>query len=216
VKVFGVALRSGAPCTFALLVACASCTSGPSAPDDRSYIEKIAAERAEKERMFRESSESPIPAGKHDELLPLSYFPIDPSYSAPAILKRSEDRPVFEMPTSTGKLRKMERVGVLEFTLGGEQRSLGAFIEAGSRVTRLFVPFGDLTTGTETYAAGRYLDLDPTSTGIYEIDFNRAYNPYCAYNESYDCPYPPPSNRLKVPIRAGERMPPSTAATENR
>jgi len=63
-----------------------------------------------------------------------------------------------------------------------------------------------LTTGKETYFAGRYLDLEPTGTGIYEIDFNLAYNPYCAYNSGWECPYPPSSNRLKVPIRAGERM----------
>ena len=206
-----------APYAVTLLVACVSCTSGPSAPDDGAYVDTIAAERAEKERMFRESSDSPVPPGKHDELLPLSYFTIDRSYSVPAVLKFSDDRPVFDMPTSTGKMRKMERVGVLEFTLGGTQHGLGAFVEAGTRrVTRLFVPFGDLTTGTETYAAGRYLDIDPTPTGMYEIDFNRAYNPYCAYNESYDCPYPPPSNRLKIPIRAGERMRPSAVATEER
>ncbi len=195
----------------------AACSSGPSAPDERSYIDRIGAERAEKERMFRESTDSPIPPGKHGELLPLSYFPIDSSYAAPAVLNLSDDRPVFEMPTSTGKMRKMERVGVLAFTLGGEPRSLGAFVEAGTRrVTRLFVPFSDLTSGTETYAAGRYLDLDPTSTGLYEIDFNRAYNPYCAYNDSYDCPFPPPSNRLKTPIRAGERMRSPAPATEDR
>jgi uncharacterized protein (DUF1684 family) len=192
----------------------AACSSGPSAPDEQSYVDKIAAERASKERMFRESPDSPIPSGKQDEFLPLSYFPIDSAYTTPAVLNLSEDRPAFEMPTSTGKLRKMERVGVLEFTLKGQSLSLGAFVEAGtSRITQLFVPFSDMTTGTETYAAGRYLDLQPTSTGLYEIDFNRAYNPYCAYNESYDCPYPPPSNRLKVPVRAGERMPSAAAAT---
>jgi uncharacterized protein (DUF1684 family) len=202
---------------MAVAMLAAACSSGPSAPDERSYIERIEAGRAETERMFRESADSPIPAGKHGDLLPLSYFPIDASYATPAVLKLSEDRPVFEMPTSTGKMRKMERVGVLEFTLGGKPRSLGAFVEAGTRrVTRLFVPFSDLTSGTETYAAGRYLDLDPTSTGLYEIDFNRAYNPYCAYNDSYDCPYPPPSNRLKIPIRAGERMRASASATEDR
>ena len=201
----------------AAAIVAAACTSGPSAPDEGSYVEEIAAERAAKERMFRESSDSPIPAGRHGELLPLSYFPIDSTYSAPAALKLSEDRPVFEMPTSTGKLRKMERVGVLEFTLQGAQHSLGAFVEAGTRrITRLFVPFSDVTTGTETYAAGRYLDLDPTSTGLYEVDFNRAYNPYCAYNEAYDCPFPPPSNRLKVPVRAGERMPKAAASAEAR
>jgi uncharacterized protein (DUF1684 family) len=198
-------------------MAAAACSSGPSPPDETSYVQRIDAERAEKEQMFRESAESPIPPGKHGEFLPLSYFPIDASYAAPAVLKLSEDRPVFEMPTSTGKMRKMERVGVLEFTLGGGLQSLGAFVEAGTRrVTRLFVPFSDLTSGTETYPAGRYLDLDPTGTGLYEIDFNRAYNPYCAYNESYDCPYPPPSNRLKIPIRAGERMRASSSVTENR
>jgi uncharacterized protein (DUF1684 family) len=202
---------------MAAAIVAAACSSGPPPPDERSYIERIDAERAEKERMFRESADSPIPAGKHAELLPLSYFPIDPSYAAPAVLKLSNDRPVFDMPTSTGKMRKMERVGVLEFTLAGEPRSLGAFVEAGTRgVTRLFVPFSDLTSGSETYAAGRYLDLDPTSTGLYEIDFNRAYNPYCAYNDSYDCPFPPPSNRLKTPIRAGERMRAAAPATEDR
>ncbi len=203
--------KSAAVLTAALTAA--ACSSGPSVPDESSYVEKLGAERAEKERMFRESSESPIPPSKQGDLLPLSYFPVDSAYAAPAVLKLSEDRPVFDMPTSTGRMRKMERVGVLEFTLKGGAQSLGAFVEAGTRrVTRLFVPFSDLTTGTETYAAGRYLDLDPTTTGIYEIDFNRAYNPYCAYNETYDCPYPPPSNRLKVPVRAGERMRPAAAA----
>jgi uncharacterized protein len=85
--------------------------------------------------------------------------------------------------------------------------TLGAFVENGEQIVNLFVPFADMTTGTDTYAAGRYLDLHPTSTGYYAIDFNRAYNPYCAYNSTYECPYPPPSNRLKLPIRAGEKTP---------
>ena len=70
--------------------------------------------------------------------------------------------------------------------------------------------FNDMTSGTETYPGGRYLDLDRNPQGIYELDFNRAYNPYCYYNASYECPIPPQENRLKVPIRAGERMRRST------
>jgi uncharacterized protein (DUF1684 family) len=66
--------------------------------------------------------------------------------------------------------------------------------------------FSDLTSGIETYSAGRYLDLSRNPTGIYDLDFNLAYHPYCYYNVSYECPYPPPENRLKVPIHAGERM----------
>jgi uncharacterized protein (DUF1684 family) len=112
------------------------------------------------------------------------------------------------MPTSTGALRKMQLVGVLEFTLQGETRSLGAFMPDGTQqITNLFVPFADQTTGTDTYSAGRYLDIDPTTTGYYTIDFNRAYNPYCAYNATYECPFPPPTNRLKASIRAGEKAP---------
>ena len=89
------------------------------------------------------------------------------------------------MPTSTGTLRRYQRVGVLEFTLQNEKFSLGAFVEDGQPIVDLFVPFVDTTSGTETYPAGRYLDLHPTATGFYTIDFNRAYNPYCYYNPTY-------------------------------
>ena len=114
------------------------------------------------------------------------------------------------MPTSTGTIRRMQLVGSLQFTLQGQPQTLGAFVEDGTQqIESLFVPFADLTTGKDTYAAGRYLDLHPTATGYYTIDFNRAYNPYCAYNKTYECPYPPPSNRLKIAVTAGEKAPPA-------
>jgi|RhiMetdeSRZDD1v2_1073273.scaffolds.fasta_scaffold371945_2 uncharacterized protein len=190
------------------LVWLSACSSGPSAPDDADYADRLAAARIAKDQQFREASDSPVPKEKRDALLPLPYFPVDPAFTVPAALKLSGDRPVFEMPTSTGALRKMQLVGTLEFTFEGERRSLGAFVEDGTQqITNLFVPFADLTTGMDTYAAGRYLDIEPTTTGYYTIDFNRAYNPYCAYNATYECPFPPPSNRLNVAIRAGEKAP---------
>ena len=186
----------------------AACSSGPSAPDDSTYVNELASARTFKDQHFRESPESPLPKDKRDALLPLRYFPVDQNYAVPASLKLRDERPVFEMPTSTGALRKMQLVGTLEFTLQGEQRSLGAFVPEGTgRITSLFVPFADQTTGTDTYVAGRYLDIEPTTTGYYTIDFNRAYNPYCAYNAEYECPFPPPSNRLPVAVRAGEKAP---------
>jgi uncharacterized protein (DUF1684 family) len=101
----------------------------------------------------------------------------------------------------------MVRVGRLDFTLRGQQLGLSAFVESGARnLDQLFVPFTDLTSGTETYPAGRYLDLERTRTGLYVIDFNRAYHPFCYYNPAYDCPYPPRENRLQIPVRGGERM----------
>jgi uncharacterized protein (DUF1684 family) len=186
-------------------VAAAACTSGPAPPDDSSYLVTLAERRANKDREFRESDD-PVPPNRRDELLPLRYYPPDPAYAVPAQL-RPGDGPIVEVPTSTGTLRRLQVVGTLEFTLNGQQLSLGALAPPDEPIRNLFVPFADLTTGKETYSAGRYLDVTPTATGIYTIDFNYAYNPYCAYNASYECPYPPPSNRLKLPILAGEKAP---------
>jgi uncharacterized protein (DUF1684 family) len=188
--------------------ALASCNSGPPPPDDPAFAKQIEQARAEKDRSWAEDPDSPVPVAKRAAILPLKYYPIDPAWSVPASLRLSTDRPVFDMPTSTGTMRKMQRVGQLQFTLHGQAMTLDAFVEDGTQdITSLFVPFADLTTGTETYGAGRYLDLKPTSTGFYVIDFNRAYNPTCAYNPSWECPYPPASNRLKIAVRAGEKAP---------
>jgi len=186
-----------------LLVAAACARPSPEA----SYAAAVLAERAAKDETFRTAPSSPIPPEKRATLLPLAYFPPDREYIASASLALSgPDEPAVEMPTSAGQTRAMHRAGRLEFMLKGQSLTLAAFIEEGSPDTnRLFVPFTDLTTGAETYRAGRYLDLERTVTGIYMIDFNRAYQPYCYYNPTYDCPFPPPENRLKIAIRAGER-----------
>jgi uncharacterized protein (DUF1684 family) len=188
--------------TAVLSIAIAGCTSAP-VP----YPDQIAAWHAEKDRFMRESSESPVAADKRDAFPPLAYFPIDPGYRVPAALQPAQSGPAVEMPTSTGQRRKMRRVGTLTFMLKGQPLSIGAFVEADQSDTRrLFVPFGDLTNGVETYQGGRYLDLERTPTGVYDLDFNRAYHPFCLFNSSYDCPYPPPESRMKVPIRAGEKL----------
>ena len=186
----------------------AACTSAPRPPASATGT---AEWRTVKDDYLRDGADTPITAEKRAEFLPLSYFPIDESYDVPAMLSPSAREPALEMPTSTGKRRMMRRAGTLRFSLKGESLELTAFVEADARdMNRLFVPFGDMTNGTETYAAGRYLDLDRTATSIYAIDFNRAYHPYCYYNPSYDCPYPPSENRLQLPVRAGERVRPST------
>jgi len=191
---------------FVVAVGASACTSSPPAPDDASYLQKIGLWRTERDKAWSESTD-PIPADRRDELLPLRYFPPNPSYEVPAQLRLSDTRPVVELPTSTGTLRRMQIVGTLEFTLNGQSLSLGALAPAGEPIRSLFVPFADLTTKNETYEAGKYLDIDPTATGLYTIDFNYAYNPTCAYNKAYSCPYPPPSNRLKIAVRAGEKAP---------
>lgn len=187
----------------------AGCNAGnpPPAETEGDYVTQIQVARAAKDEAFRNQPDNPVPASKASEFLPLKYFPPDPEYVVPASLNPAKERIIVEMPTSQGKIRKHQRVGVLEFTLKGKPLQLGAFVEAGAGLDRLFVPFSDMTSGTETYPAGRYLELDRMPSGVYTIDFNKAYNPYCYYNASFDCPYPPRESRLPLPIRAGERLP---------
>lgn len=192
-------------------IGAAACTIRPAEED---YPAKIAAVRAAKDDSFKNDPESPVPADKKAALLPLQYFPIDESYAVPASLEPAAERTRIQVPTSTGKIRNIERVGALKFSLQGKPMRLTAFIDVESpQVNRLFIPFADQTSGTETYTAGRYMELDPTPTGIYVVDFNVAYNPYCYYSPEFDCPYPPKENRLDVPIRAGERATNTTAPT---
>ena len=191
----------------AVLLACLALCAGACQPKVEDYVATISASRAAKNESFRNDKDSPIPADKKNTLLPLAYFPIDESYAVPASLEPSADRSRIQVPTSTGKIRDIERVGTLKFTLKGQPLRLTAFVELDNpQANRLFVPFSDLTSGAETYPAGRYMELDPTPTGIYVVDFNIAYHPYCYYSPEYDCPYPPKENRLTVPIRAGEKM----------
>ena len=182
-----------------------------SPPED--YPSTIAAQRAAKDEAFKAAPGDPVPADKMASLVPLAYFPIDEMYAVPATLEPAAERTRLQVPTSTGKIRDIERIGTLKFLVKGQKMSLTAFHELDQpQIKRLFVPFSDLTTGTETYSAGRYMELDPTPTGIYVVDFNVAYHPYCYYNEEYDCPYPPKENRLEMPIRAGERLPKASSS----
>jgi len=192
-------------CLVLLLTAAAACSSAPADPA-AAYAERLNAARARKDAAFRNQPNQPIPAGRYDEFLPLKYYPPDQSYEVPASFQPAAARTPVRIPTSTGKMRDMEIVGTLSFTLAGRLLSVAALVEAGSPPDRLFVPFTDLTTGIETYDAGRYMELDRSVTGVYVVDFNTAFHPFCYYNADYDCPFPPAQNRLPLPIRAGERM----------
>ena len=185
-----------------LILTASACT-----PPERPYPDEIGAWRADKDRFMRESQESPLPPAQRGSFPPLTYFPIDPTYRVPAALELTPGNAVIEMSTSTGQRRQMRRVGTLRFTLKEQALTLTAFVDASENdMRRLFVPFADLTNGTETYPGGRYIDLNRTATGIYDLDFNRAYHPFCVYNATYDCPLPPRENKLGLPIRAGEKL----------
>jgi uncharacterized protein (DUF1684 family) len=186
-----------------------ACNSGPQPMDEAPHEQDILAWRASKDAMFRSGVDSPLTPEDHVAFTGLPYYPIDDAYRVPAVLRENRSTPklIIELPTSSKEMRRMQRVGSLSFNLKGTALSLTAFADEGDRtIARLFVPFGDQTSGTETYGGGRYLELTRSSSGMYDLDFNRAYHPFCVFNISYVCPVPPSENRLQVAVRAGERL----------
>ena len=107
-----------------------------------------------------------------------------------------------EMQTTTGDIQSYQRYGKFSFSVDGQAAELTIFLSDSG----WFLPFVDSLSGKETYPAGRYLEPEPLANGHFRVDFNLAYNPYCAYNEGWSCPITPFENRIKVPIRAGEMI----------
>ncbi len=173
------------------------------------YGDAVEAYRRDKDEYFKGGDQSPIPAGEREAFSGLPYYPVDEAlrFEGLALQPYNGDEPShFQIPTSDGKLRPAHRAGTLGFEFGGEPRALTAYVLDAGDPDSLFVPFLDATSGTETYGAGRYLDLEPEDDGTYELDFNFAYHPSCVYDTKYSCPLTPAENRLPVRVEAGERL----------
>jgi uncharacterized protein (DUF1684 family) len=163
-------------------------------------------------RMFRHNYVTTHEVVKGADAANLQFYEINPSYSVVANFEKIENSPWFQMKTS-GTLQKMYRVyGVAKFNLNGQQLSLNIYQSQDllntSYASYLFLPFTDATNGNGSYISGRYIDLkmDAIQNGTVKLDFNRSYNPYCAYVDGvYNCPIPPKENHLPVAITAGER-----------
>lgn len=191
---------------MALLV---SGCSEPRTYREPAATDPVVAERLQKDRMFKIGSESPIPEKDRANFTGLAYYAPDPGFRFELKLNRYQKPARVRLGTNTGEMRDALRYGYFEFDVDGKVCRLQVYrTEEMQKVAgpRLFMPFRDATSGRETYAAGRYLELPENTTGVYELDFNRAFNPYCAYNDRFSCPVPPPENTLPVAIRAGEKM----------
>jgi uncharacterized protein (DUF1684 family) len=173
------------------------------------YQDAVEGFRLDKDDFFRTQPGSPIPEAERAAFTGLPYYPVDESmvFDDRALEPYAGAEPSnFEIPTSDGKLRPAHRAGVLRFELDGAPRQLTAYTFDDGDGESLFVPFLDQTSGTETYGAGRYLDLEPELDGTYSLDFNLAYHPSCVYDPKFSCPLTPAENRLPLRIEAGERL----------
>jgi hypothetical protein len=165
-------------------------------------MEPLEETRRQKDEFFRSSPHSPLLPEQQAEFHGLRYFPPNPELALSLPVERFPAGDQLQMQTNTGEIRRYARFGRIRFSVGGEQAGLTIFQDQNG----YFLPFSDALAGSETYGAGRYLEPEPLPDGRFRVDFNLAYNPYCAYNEAWSCPITPAENRLKVPIRAGEQV----------
>ena len=169
-------------------------------------MSELSGFRAEKDAFFREHPQSPLTPEQRADLRGLAYFDEAPELRIEASLETEgvdRDEPIV-MQTTTGDEQTYRRAGVVRFEVDGAPTQVTLF--SSPDMHELFLPFRDATSGKETYGAGRYLEVEPPGTdGTVVVDFNLAYNPYCAYNPEWSCPIPPGENWLGVPIRAGEQ-----------
>jgi uncharacterized protein len=193
--------------------------TGGESPED--YAQIILKEREEKDEFMKSDNGSPFRSvgtqteGKEKDSTrtsidskTLNYFAPDLKFKVNANLVPIENKKVVVLPTSDGKEKKYLEYAFAEFSLEGKQNKLVILeiMDAGPYRGTLFLAFADETSANETYGAGRYIDLKKVpgaSTMI--LDFNKAYNPYCAYSDNFSCPFPPKENILTAAVNAGEK-----------
>jgi uncharacterized protein len=163
---------------------------------------ELEAMRAEKDEFFGTDPQSPLTREQRKDFHGLSYFEENDDLRLEVKVDEHADRQEFAMQTSTGSVQMYSRFGKFSFMIEGKEVELTIYQSENG----FFLPFVDSLAGRETYPAGRYLEPEPLPGGRFFVDFNLSYNPYCAYNEMWSCPITPAENRLKVPIRAGEKL----------
>ncbi|QHL88632.1 TonB family protein [Nibribacter ruber] len=173
------------------------------------YHQEILKHRAQEDSVFKYGEKSPLTPEAKDTFQALEYFPVKEAYRVKAKFVRTANEGVFKMPTTGARTPEYVKYGELHFNLNGQKLQLNAYqnqelMKQVQYANYLFIPFTDATTGQETYATGRYLDFSiPMGADSVWVDFNKAYNPYCAYSDGYSCPIPPKENKLPVRIEAG-------------
>lgn len=171
------------------------------------YVKELKKEREEKDNFMQNDEGSPF-RDSSITFSPLRYYEANIKYRVNADLEPIQSKKMVVLPTSDGKEKKYLEYAYARFKLDGVESRLLILeiVDMGPYKGTLFLAFADETSARETYGAGRYLDLKKVpGAATITLDFNRAYNPYCAYSEKFSCPFPPKENVIKVAIAAGEK-----------
>ena len=174
------------------------------------WYSELIEHRKKRDEELKTEADSPIPTDEREKFTGLNYFEPDNSYSVAADFIRLKKPKSVWFATSDGKEKEYIKFATITFVLKGKTFSLAAYYSEKVRAKpglekHVFVPFKDLTNLVETYGGGRYLDLDEPTGNVIQLDFNRAYNPYCAYSDGYSCPKVPEENYLNIRIASGEK-----------
>ncbi|MBS3761713.1 MAG: DUF1684 domain-containing protein [Planctomycetes bacterium] len=174
----------------------------------KNWKQKLETERGEKDQFFALHPQSPLPQSDREDFTALDYFPPDPKYRFELMPHEYKNQELIHVADTRGQQRGLLVWGEFQFQVGDLTCSLQAY-RSDAREERLFLPFKDETNDEQTYGAGRYMDLEPehhlTDNGLWVVDFNEAYNPWCAYSKHYACPFVPRDNWLPCPVHAGEK-----------
>lgn len=171
------------------------------------YAEDILAGRLEKDEEFKHSEDSPLTDEQKPIFKTLSYFPVAEKYKVRAEYHKNRREQIVKIVITDGSQREYYVHGNAHFHLEGKELDVTVYKPVKEEAEYLFIPFYDITSADVTYGGGRYVEPLILEDGALEIDFNLAYNPYCAYNHTYRCPIPPQENSLNVSILAGEKLP---------
>ena len=167
------------------------------------YVEIIDKQRKEKDDYFRDPHYSPLTEEQQGKFTGLKYFDVNEKFRFVVQLQEYSVQQEVDIRTSNGTIQRYIRHSYVSFEVDGVESTLTVYLQPNSDY--LFVPFKDKTSGSDTYGAGRYIELERSGKNQYILDFNTAYNPYCAYNDEWTCPLTPFENILQVEIRAGEK-----------
>ncbi len=159
--------------------------------------------RKQKDDFFEKDHHSPLSVDQKKDFQGLNYYNENLALRIEVEVEPFDDKKHVQMQTSTGDQQEYLKYGKFRFEVEGESAELTVYTSGNGEA---FLPFTDATSGKETYGAGRYLELEQHGENKFQVDFNLAYNPWCAYSPAYSCPIPPAENRLSVPIRAGEKV----------
>lgn len=174
------------------------------------YVDNIKKSRQEKDEWFRDLERTPLMKESISQFKGIPYFKINEDWRIKASFIRTPDEKPFDMPSTGEKFDVYIKYGIATFSIEGIKVELSVYqnqrlIQEQEFEDELFIPFKDQTSGYEAYGGGRYIDTKQPENDTIIIDFNQAYNPYCAYNYKYSCPIPPEENWMIIRIEAGEK-----------